>query len=334
MNLENGTTDTFAADAVTFFSRRRAGAMSAHIYSASQHEQDAVNGADLWERLVEESDFYTIPTEEPRVLARAAAAVGRHCAGCRTVVELGPGSVAAIREKSAPLLRAMPAARRYVPVDLSEQFLASIGPALEAEFPDLRCTPILQSFASGELDVGGTPQPRIVLYLGTTIANQQSSDDRPFSDNPGALRQLRGMRQSLAAGDFALVTFDSQQDEATLMRMYGGPLMAELELNVFHRFRRDLDADLDPEAFRYEPRWDPGPRVLRQCAIATSAQTVSFGGHAFEVRPGDVFVTTNSFKPTAADFERACDRTGWRLVELVAPGDTALRAALLARGDG
>ena len=95
-------------------------------------------GSRLFELITELPEYY--PTRAERaLLERSAGDIARR-AGADTLVELGAGACS----KTRILLDAMSqqsALRRYVPFDVSDEFLRSAAASLVADYAGLGCAP-------------------------------------------------------------------------------------------------------------------------------------------------------------------------------------------------
>src|SRR5215212_4865229 len=122
-------------------------------------------GSQLYEEITRLPEYY-LPRREREILrARSPEiAVRTHA---RTLVELGAGNASRTRL----LLDALAATlERFVPLDVSEEFLRSTAEALAAEYPRLAVDPFVGDF---ERDLDSLPagSPRLIALLGSTIGN-------------------------------------------------------------------------------------------------------------------------------------------------------------------
>lgn len=210
----------------------------------SKYFYDA-RGSELFVDITRLPEYY--PTRaEAAILARHARDIVA-AADADTLVELGSGA----SEKTRQLLDALTERHgscRYVPFDVSADALTDAMDTLGRDYPDLELHGVVGDFEHhlATLPTGGT---RMVAFLGSTIGN--------FEPGPRAAF-LVDLRSTLAPGDTLLLGTDLVKDPARLVAAYddSAGVTAEFNRNVLHVLRRELGADVDPEAFEHVARWD------------------------------------------------------------------------------
>ena len=203
-------------------------------------------GSALFERICELPEYYPTRTEMAILEASAAAIVD--AAASVELVELGSGATV----KARLLLDAMDgAARRYVPVDVSERMVREAAVALVDEYEGIEIHGVVGDFQR-HLDRVPRPvagEPRLVALLGGTIGNFP----------PGSRRSLlRDVAALLDRDDHFLLGTDLVKDPAVIEAAYDDVegVTAEFNRNVLHVMNRELGADFDPDAFDHVAFFD------------------------------------------------------------------------------
>ncbi|RJL30096.1 L-histidine N(alpha)-methyltransferase [Bailinhaonella thermotolerans] len=217
-------------------------------------------GSELFEEITRLEEYYLTRAERGILAARAAeiAAV----TGADTLIELGAGS----GEKTRLLLDAL-GLRRYVPVDVSGDFLAEAARHLRADYPGLDVHPIVADFEQGlqALPAGGR---RLIAFLGSTAGNLTASGRVSF------YTELRSL--TTPGADALLLGFDLVKDvpriEAAYNDRYG--VSAEFNRNLLHVINRELGADFDPARFAHVSTWDPEAECVLRALRSTGPQRV------------------------------------------------------------
>ncbi len=232
-----------------------------------KHFYDAV-GAELFDRICDQPEYYPTRTERAILEARAADIV--ELTGATELVELGSGTAA----KTRILLRAMADAgtlRRYVPIDVTEGMVCDVAEQLTAEHPDLVVHGIVGDFERHLHHVPAPDGPRIVAFLGGTVGNFTPGSRRRF---------LRGLAKLLRPQDFLLLGTDLVKDPAVLEAAYddAAGVTAAFNKNVLAVVNRELGADFDLDAFEHvaffdrEREWiEMRLRATRQMAVRVEA---------------------------------------------------------------
>ncbi|MEZ5168492.1 MAG: L-histidine N(alpha)-methyltransferase [Acidimicrobiales bacterium] len=189
-------------------------------------------GSALFDEITRIDEYYPTEAEREILLARAAEMVD--LAGADTIVELGSGT----SDKTRALLDAARAdgrLRRFVPFDVSEEFLRAAAESLAKEYPGVRVHGVVGDFDRhlDRIPAGGR---RLIVFLGGTIGNYPPEPRRAFLDRLTAV---------MAPGDMLLLGTDLVKDPARLELAYDDPagVTAAFILNVLRvepRARRRL----------------------------------------------------------------------------------------------
>ncbi|WP_432066066.1 L-histidine N(alpha)-methyltransferase [Streptomyces sp. C10-9-1] len=217
-------------------------------------------GSELFEEITRLPEYY--PTRAEReILAERAGEIAA-ATGARTLVELGSGS----SEKTRFLLDALSGLCTYVPVDVSESALRGAAEGLLAERPGLDVHALIADFTR-EVELPGTPGPRLVAFLGGTIGNLLPAERAAF------LGMVRGL---MSPGDALLLGTDLVKDEEVLVRAYddAAGVTAAFNKNLLSVLARELGSDADPDDFEHVAVWDREREWIEMRLRARRALTV------------------------------------------------------------
>lgn len=179
-----------------------------------------------------------------------------------TFIELGPGSEQSIRLKTLPLIRSCSNLKGYVGIDISQSFLDKVLEVVRSELPEILIDGIQQDFTQLE-NLPEFEKP-VILFKGSTIANLRKDEVPIFISK---VKKLVGKQHYL------LLVHDANQDEVSLMKAYDTKKMAVVMENIMCRVHRDVSTvGMEPQAFRYQPEWEPATYDLKHILIATKAQ--------------------------------------------------------------
>lgn len=256
-------------------------------------------GSRLFEEITRLPEYYPTRTERALLEQWMPAWIARLRPG--TLVELGAGSAA----KTRIILDAMTALGEaaYVPVDVSAEFLEETAAGLRAEYPGLSIQPLVADI-SRPLDLpSGTPQPRLMAFLGSTIGNF------PWD---ASISLLENVALEMAPDDRFLLGVDLIKDRSILEAAYNDAqgVTAAFNLNILHVLNRELGADFDPAAFRHRAFYDAEHHHIEMHLVSQVDQSVHVpGAGTFTFRSGESMRTEISRKydraRTAALFEEA-----------------------------
>ena len=220
-------------------------------------------GSVLFDEITRLPEYY--PTRcERAVLERHAAEIAT-LSGADTLIELGSGT----SEKTRLLLDALRDAgtlRRFVPFDVDESVLTMAGKQITEEYPDVEVHAVVGDFEHHLplLPAGGR---RLVAFLGGTIGNLLPDQRAAF---------LATLASTLASGDALLIGTDLVKDPARLVAAYDDAqgVTAEFNKNVLLVLNRELDGDIDLDAFEHVAVWNDQDEWIEMRLRARSDQTL------------------------------------------------------------
>ena len=278
-------------------------------------------GSQLFDEITRLEEYY--PTEREREILRAHAGDIARASGADTLLELGSGS----SDKTRLLLDAMRATgqlQRFVPFDVSEDFLRQSAAAVAAEYPGLRVHAVVGDFERHleTLPRGGR---RLVAFLGGTIGNLKPEARARFYATLSA---------GMEPGEGLLLGTDLLKCRERLFAAYNDRegVTAEFNRNVLRVLNRELGADFAPEAFTHLAPFDEAHGWVEMRLISERAQTVRLPalGRTVHFAAGEVLRTEVSckFRPEQVEAELAA--VGLVLAERWTDpaGDFALSLAL------
>lgn len=264
------------------------GLTAARKYLPAKYFYDE-RGSQLFDLICEQPEYY--PTRTEIGILRACATevadlIGRRC----TLIELGGGATRKVR-----LLLDELRPQHYFGIDISRDFLLQALRDLSLDYPWLHVSPICADFTQAfELPALAGP-PRLVFFPGSTIGNFEPAEAACF------LRRIRGL---LDDGDALLIGVDLKKDPQVLHRAYNDEagITAEFNLNLLHRLRRELDADIDPERFEHRAFYNKALGRIEMHLVSHCEQAVEIRGTSIGFAHGESIHTENSYKYGVEEF--------------------------------
>jgi len=260
-------------------------------------------GSEWFEEITEVAEYYPTRTET-RLLAGLAPELEGESGAVRSLVEIGSGS----SRKTRLLLAAMPALQRYVPVDISADFLHDAVAGLARDFPGVAMQPVVADFtAAFALPPAASADPagNLGFFPGSTIGN--------FTPD-AAVALMTQLGRTLGPRSRLLIGVDTTQDPALLIPAYddAAGVTAEFNLNLLDRINRELDGDFDRRDFRHLARHDPQQGRIEMHLVSQRAHEVHLRGRSYAFAEGETIHTENCYKYTPSQFLRMAHAAHWR----------------------
>lgn len=257
-------------------------------------------GSRIFDRICELDEYYPTRTEMA-ILRDSVDELAREAGEGCTIIEYGSGS----SQKVRLLLDAFHEPKRYVPIDISKQYLVACAEALQSEFPDLEVIPICTDYTTPialpeEIE---REQPRLVFFPGSTIGNFEPEQLPPL---------LRSMREAAGRDGKILVGVDLIKDPGILHEAYNDAkgVTAEFNLNLLRRINRELDANFQLDRFEHLAVYNEQKQRIEMQLISVTGQTARVGDRAFQFEAGESIFTESSYKYSLDTFARIVETEG------------------------
>ena len=261
-------------------------------------------GSRLFERITELPEYYITRTET-KMMRQIAGEITDRCDDTQAIVEFGSGS----GMRSDILLSALPSVSSYVPIDVSEELLASTSRVVERAHPDVRVLPLVADFAGKIRLPGGIPLPRLGYFPGSTIGNFLPTEAVAFMEN--ARNVLEGRSRMLVGVDLskAIDRLESAYNDAA-------GVTAQFNKNVLARINDELGADFVLSNFGHQAFFDRDRSRIEMHLVSLVDQRVSIDcDYSVEFRAGETIHTENSHKYTIDGFSQLAKKAGWAAVK-------------------
>jgi len=260
-------------------------------------------GSDLFEKICETEEYYVTRTETA-LMRDIGPELAKLAGPDSTVIELGAGSDLKIRL----LLDALDQPAQYVPLDISREHLREAAKAVAADYPGLRVGAVCADFTAPMVlpknAITVTAGRRLGFFPGSTIGNFSPTEAKHF---------LRGIHPLLGPGGALLIGVDLRKDTARLNAAYNDKAgyTAAFNLNILHRIVKELDVILEPREFEHYAFYNEAENRIEMHLRSLRAQTVRVGGRSFDMVPGELIHTENSYKYSLDAFAALAASAGY-----------------------
>jgi L-histidine N-alpha-methyltransferase len=264
-------------------------------------------GSRLFEEITQLPEYY--PTRAERALLEEHAPAIAEISKADTLVELGAGAC----DKTRVLLSALEEAgtlARYVPFDVSDEFLRDAATTLSDEFGALDIHLVIGDFHQHLAEIPNEGR-RMVAFLGGTIGNLNPAQRARF---------LFDLNCTMSSDDSLLLGTDLVKDRGRLVAAYDDEagVTADFNRNVLHVLNEQLGGDFDPTRFRHVAVWNEEEQWIEMRLRAEEATEVSLAGAGITVRfdEGEDLLTEISAKFTPDKVEEELHESGFVLEDM------------------
>ncbi len=262
-------------------------------------------GSALFEQITTLPEYYLTRTEAGILMDHAHQLAGMVPAG-GALVELGSGASV----KTRTLLDAGPHFRAYVPIDISADFLHMTADGLRRRYPQLQIMPVVGDFTGHvALPEALDCAPKIGFFPGSTIGNLE----------PTLARQLLAHARSWSHIEGFILGADFVKDARTLVSAYDDAqgVTAQFISNILTRLNKDVGANFDLDAFKYEARWNNDAARIDMSLVSLCDQTVDICGNTIDFAAAEAIHVSAARKYTPESLAELADCAGWEVDQIL-----------------
>ncbi len=258
-------------------------------------------GSLLFDRICELGEYY-VTRSELEIMRERADEMAEQIGTGVMLVEYGSGS----STKTRRLLRHLRSPSAYVPVDISKEHLCATADRLRAAFASIEVLPVCADFTCPfDLPTPVQPASHVAVYFpGSTIGN--------FTPDMAA-KILDQIATQVGLGGGLLIGIDLQKPVDVLHAAYDDSqgVTAAFNLNLLSRIERELDADVDVQAFEHEAKYNDEFNRIEMRLISRVDQAIRVGDESFRLRRDEPITTEYSHKYTIDGFAELASMSGF-----------------------
>lgn len=256
-------------------------------------------GSRLFEAICEQPEYY-LPRAEMEILAQCIEDLSDCIPSECAIIEPGCGA----GTKICMLLKALrPCA--YVPMDICGEYLQRTAEVLAMSHPGLQVHALWADFSDPPpLPEAVAGLPKLIFFPGSSIGNFER----------GAARELLARWRSwLSPGDQALIGVDLRKETSLLNAAYNdrNGVTAQFNLNLLHRMRRELHAELDVDGYRHAAWYNENRGCVEMHLVSRRRQAIVLDGVEYPFEPGEAIHTEDSHKYGIEEFRRLARHAGY-----------------------
>ncbi len=156
----------------------------------------------------------------------------------------------------------------FAPIDVSAAALAKARDSVREQFPDFVFQGLCARYEQA-LDALKSNQPKLFVFLGSTIGNFTRSEFGAFFDR---------LSHAMKEGDFFLLGVDRVKDVEILEKAYDDSqgVTADFILNAFSHINRIAGTDFDRASLRYESQYNRRRQEIEMYAWTERDQEITF----------------------------------------------------------
>ncbi|NES06601.1 MAG: L-histidine N(alpha)-methyltransferase [Okeania sp. SIO2F4] len=294
---------SFLCDVKSLFLRQQEENLGAYLYSTPNPDikDDPANGEAYYLEIISQNLDYYLYKEETQLINDVASKIATYVPAESNLIEFGPGTDIAFKNKTLPFLKEIKQFNSYIPIDLCETYLEQSEEILSRELPNISVQPIKTDFIKN-VDIVKNFSLPVVFFKGSTINNLSTNDCINF---------LGKISQAIKPNGILIIGVDANQNESSLRKAYDNSKVAKFILSILYYINRDLPiSDFDPTAFNYEFNWVAETHCVEHNVIAIKEQNFILDGIPRNIKSGEKFHFLSSYKYPMDYFKNIAIKAG------------------------
>jgi dimethylhistidine N-methyltransferase len=248
------------------------------------------HGSALFAQITSLPEYYPTRTENA-IMAIQGNAIKREAGVVSSLIELGAGNC-----RKAQALCALLQPQRFVPLDISEEYLLEATSDFREKLPGLAVYPVACDLTQAiVLPAHIPPEGRLVFYPGSSIGN---------FDPAHAADLLRRVRDLLDDDGALLIGFDLVKQVDVLEAAYNDAagVTAAFNLNMLQHVNAIIGSDFSDDDWRHVAFFNPVHSRIEMHLESVAETLVSWSDGERHFAAGERIHSENSYKYRTHDF--------------------------------
>ena len=197
-------------------------------------------GSKLFEQITKLEEYYPTRTEK-RILRDNKIEIANKIGKRAVLIEPGAGDI----KKIAIFLSSLDKPKKYIPLDISEDYMTKISQGFKKKFPKVAITPKGYDFSgNNKLPFKVDSSENIIIFFpGSTIGNFEKKD---------AIKFLKMLKSKFKAKKI-IIGADLVKDIPTLISAYDDKkgVTAKFNKNILQRINTELGANINLNFYKH-----------------------------------------------------------------------------------
>ena len=198
------------------------------------------HGSKLFEKITKLEEYYPTRTER-KILKENKIEIAKKIGKEAVIIEPGAGDT----KKIAIFLNCLKKPKKYIPLDISEDYITKISQSFKKKFPKIAITPKGYDFSSNNKPPFKIKSSEniIIFFPGSTIGNFETNE---------AVKFLKVLKSKFKAKKI-IIGADLVKDIPTLISAYDDKkgVTAEFNKNILQRINNELGGDINLNLYKH-----------------------------------------------------------------------------------
>ena len=260
------------------------------------------HGSKLFEKITKLEEYYPTRTER-KILKENKIEIAKKIGKEAVIIEPGAGDT----KKIAILLNSLDKPKKYIPLDISEDYITKISQNFKKKFPKIAITPKGYDFSSNNKPPFKIKSSEniIIFFPGSTIGNFETNE---------AVKFLKVLKSKFKAKKI-IIGVDLVKDIPTLISAYDDKkgVTAEFNKNILQRINNELGGDINLNLYKHLAIYNTKKKRIEMRLKSRKNNNIKINGSKYLIRKNEEIHTENSHKYTIKSFRNIVNKAGWKI---------------------
>ena len=259
-------------------------------------------GSKLFEQITSLDEYYPTRTEK-KILSTYKNEIANEIGANAIIIEPGAGDI----KKIGIFLNSLNKPKKYIPLDISEEYIKKISPNFKKKFPNVPIDPKGYDFTSSmKLPFKISSSENIIIFFpGSTLGNFEKKE---------AVQFLKLLKSKFKAKKI-IIGVDLIKDIKTLISAYDDKkgITAKFNKNILKRINTELDGDINLGLYKHIAVFNKSKKRIEMRLKSIKNNTINIRGSKFVIKKNEEIHTENSHKYSIRSFKNLVNEAGWKI---------------------
>ena len=259
-------------------------------------------GSKLFEQITKLKEYYPTRTEI-KILKDNKIEIAEKIGKRAVLIEPGAGDI----KKIAIFLSNLDKPKKYIPLDISEDYIKKVSKTFKKKFPKITITPKGYDFSgNNKLPFKILSSENVTIFFpGSTIGNFNKKD---------AIKFLKMLKTKFKAKKI-IIGVDLVKNIPTLISAYDDKkgVTKKFNKNILKRINSELGGNIDLNSYKHLVIYNKSKNRIEMKLKAIKKNNISINGSNYSIKKDEEIHTENSHKYTIQSFKNLANEAGWKI---------------------
>ena len=259
-------------------------------------------GSKIFEQITKLKTYYPTRTER-KILKDNKIEIANKIGTRAVLIEPGAGDF----KKIGIFLNSLDKPKKYIPLDISEDYINKISKGFKKKFPKVSITPKGYDFLiNNRLPFKINSSENVTIFFpGSTIGNFEKK---------AAVKFLKMLKSKFKEKKI-IIGADLVKDITTLISAYNDKkgVTAKFNKNILQRINTELGGNIKLNSYKHLAIYNKSKKRIEMRLRSKKKNYIKINGSKYLIKKNEEIHTENSHKYTIKSFKNLANEAGWKI---------------------